>query len=176
MSTLDNALSDRLNNHIRDVRQVLQGNGANSEEISILTENLYDHAFSTAEAMLEKYSVEEAVDRTLSGLQPPETYADRDFGFSGKDVKIASTVKVVLGVVSILFMGGSLALSAMLSDKIMFDVHHAGAIFLFGQIIAFGTGIAALPSILGRAGALCSAFMLMFLATGFLWNFFSGTG
>ncbi|MGH1351786.1 MAG: hypothetical protein ACRBBN_13420 [Methyloligellaceae bacterium] len=176
MTNLEKALGDRLNSHIGEVRKVLKNTGASSEEVEILTENLYDHAFSKAESLLDKYSAEEAAERTLAGLQPAESYGENSVLASQDAEGSGISVKTILGVVSVLLMGGSLALSAFLAEKIMFDVHQSGAVFLFGQILAFGIGIAALPSLLGRAGALCSAFMLLFLITGFLWKFFSGTG
>ena len=174
MNTTEKAISGRMEGYLRDVRVVLEGNGAEEEEIADLLDNLRCHALEKASFYLETMEYEEAINRTLATLDAPETYASPAFNTSDVAKKNVSKSRNWLGVLSALIMIVSLALPVMMSKEKLFDTDPAGAIFIFGELLALGTGIAAWPNIWAKMGAICSALLLSFLVAVFLWKTFFG--
>jgi hypothetical protein len=135
-------------------------------------DNLRCHALEKASYYLETMEYEEAITRTLASLDAPETYASPTFNIPDIKKKIVSKSRNWQGILSALIMLVSLVLPVAMSKEKLFDTDPAGAIFIFGELLALGTGIAAWPNIWAKMGAICSALLLSFLIAVFLWKTF----
>jgi hypothetical protein len=169
MNTLEKAISGRLEKYLHAVRAVLENNGVEQEEITDLLDNLRCHALETASRHLESMSLEDALSRTLASLEAPDTYASYIPQPLNTEEKAIRNYSGWLGITSALTMILALLLAAVLSQHKLFDTPTSGTIFVFGEMLALGTGVAAWPNIWAKAGALCSALLLAFLMVAFLW-------
>ena len=172
MNTTEKAISVRMEGYLRNVRVVLKGNGAEEEEIADLLDNLRCHALEKASLYLETMEREEAINRTIASLDAPETYALATQRAPDIEKKNASKSKDWLGKLSAAIMIVALVLPVVMSKEKLFDTDPAGAIFIFGELLALGTGIASWPNIWAKMGAICSALLLSFLIAVFLWKTF----
>jgi hypothetical protein len=175
MSTLEKTISGKMEKYLRDVRTVLKTKGVEEEEIVDLLDNLRCHALETASRHMESMSLEDAVSRTVASLEAPETYASyapQSPNIHGNTAKDASGW---LGKISALTMIAALLLAVVFSHQKLFDTPQSGLIFIFGEMLALGTGIATWPNVWAKVGTLCSALLLAFLITAFLWVTFSKT-
>ncbi len=171
MATLEKILEERLSKHINSVRQTLSQEDMSPEDIEELLDNIYHHAISTARTYAEDHDINEAVEKTMATLEAPASYASQqEKQERGSDSKFNFQSKNILGGLSIIFMISGLVVGIILSDSRLFDTPYSGTVFIFGLLISLGTGLAALPNIFARLGALCSAFLLLFLITHFLWT------
>jgi hypothetical protein len=175
MNALEQAIPGKMEKYLQAVRTVLKSNGAEEEEIADLLDNLRCHALETASRYMESMSLEDAISRTLASLEAPETYASHAPQPSGFKAKAAGNYSGWLGMASALIMILALLVSVALSRQKLFDTPAAGTIFVFGEMLALGTGAAAWPDIWAKTGALCSGLLLVFLATAFLWVTFLKT-
>jgi hypothetical protein len=175
MNALEKAIPGRMEKYLHAVRTVLENNGVEEEEIADLLDNLRCHALESASRFMESMSVGDAISRTLASLEAPETYASYAPQPSNLERKAARNYSGWLGIMSALTMILALLLSAVLSNQKLFDTPPSGTIFVFGEMLALGTGVAAWPNIWAKAGALCSGLLLAFLATAFLWVTFLKT-
>ena len=175
MNALEKAISGRMEKYLHAVRAVLENNGVEEEEIADLLDNLRCHALETASRHLESMSLEDAVSRTLASLEAPEIYASYTPQPSHIERKMVINYSGWLGKLSALTMILAFLLAAVLSHQKLFDTPYSGSIFVFGEMLALGTGIATWPNIWGKVGTLCSALLLTFLITAFLWVTFSKT-
>jgi hypothetical protein len=175
MNALEKALPGRLEKYLHSVRTVLRNNGVEEGEIADLLDNLRCHALETASRYTESMSLDDAISRTLASLEAPETYASYTTEAPGLGKNPARNYPDWLGKVSALTMILALLVAAALSHQKLFDTPPSGSIFVFGEMLALGTGIAAWPNIWAKAGAVCSGLLLGFLATAFLWVTFLKT-
>jgi hypothetical protein len=177
MSLLEKAVSIRMEKYLDAVRAVLRSNGAGDEEVAGILDNLRLHALETASRHAENMSLEDAVNRTIAALEPPETYAAHDPRPAPAPGTSAARTSAPrwLGMASALTMLAALLVAAALSRERLFDTEPSGTIFVFGEMLALGTGIAAWPDVWAKAGALCSGLLLGFLAVVFLWVTFLKT-
>ena len=153
----------------------MENNGVEEEEIVDLLDNLRCHALETASRHLESMSLEDALGRTLASLEAPETYASYTPRLSNIEKNAVINYSDWLGKLSALTMIMALLLAAVLSNQKLFDTPPSGTIFVFGEMLALGTGIATWPNVWAKVGTLCSALLLTFLVTAFLWVTFSKT-
>ncbi|MEJ2123492.1 MAG: hypothetical protein P8Y47_01470 [Alphaproteobacteria bacterium] len=167
MSTTEKAISARMKGYLRDVRVVLESNGVEEEEIADLLDNLRCHAVEKATLYLETMELEEAINRTLASLDAPETYASSPTAALNIIRKNSDKSKEWLGRLSALIMTLALVIPIVISKEKIFDTDPAGAIFIFGQLLALGTGIAAWPNIWAKVGVMCSSLLLLFLISVF---------
>ncbi len=172
MNTIEKAISGRMEGYLREVRVVLEGNGAEEEEIADLLDNLRCHALEKASLFLRTMEHEEAINRTLASLDAPATYALATASAPDIEKKNTSNSMNWLGKLSAAVMIVALVLPVVMSKEKLFDTDPAGAIFIFGELLALGTGIASWPNIWAKMGALCSALLLSFLSAVFLWKTF----
>jgi hypothetical protein len=170
MNTTEKAVFNKIEGYLRDVRAVLEGNGGEEGEIAELLDNLRCHALEKVSLLLETMELEEAINRTLVSLDAPETYASATRFVSDIKEKNTNKSKDWLGKISTLIMIVALVLPIVMSKEKLFDTDPAGAIYIFGELLAFGTGAAAWPNIWAKVGTLCSALLLMFLLLVFLWK------
>lgn len=175
MNALEKAIPGRMENYLHAVRAVLENNGVEEEEIADLLDNLRCHALETASRHLESTNVDDAISRTLASFEAPETYASYTPQPSNIEKKTARNCSDWLGIASALTMILALLVAAALSHQKLFDTPPSGAIFVFGEMLALGTGVAAWPNIWAKTGALCPGLLLTFLATAFLWVTFLKT-
>jgi hypothetical protein len=175
MSALEKTMSGRMEKYLHAVRAVLESNGVEDEEIAELLDNLRCHALETASRHLETMSAEDAASRTLASLEAPETYASYRPQPPGVEMKAARNYADWLGKISALTMILSLLVAAAFSREKLLDTTFSGTVFVFGEMLALGTGVATWPNIWAKVGTLCSALLLSFLATAFLWITFSKT-
>jgi hypothetical protein len=175
MNALEKAISGRMEKYLRAVRAVLENNRVEEEEIVGLLDDLRCHAMEIASRHLESMSLEDAVSRTLASLEAPETYASH----TPQPVYIERSTLINysdwLGKLSALTMILAFLLAVVLSHQKLFDTPPSGSVFVFGEMLALGTGIATWPNVWAKVGALCSALLLTFLITAFLWVTFSKT-
>jgi hypothetical protein len=120
-------------------------------------------------------SLEDALDRTLASLEAPEIYASYTPRLSNIEKTAVTNYSDWLGKVSALTMILALLLAAVFSHQKLFDTPTSGSIFVFGEMLALGMGIATWPNIWAKVATLCSALLLTFLTTAFLWVTFSKT-
>lgn len=172
MNTTEKAISARMEGYLRDVRVVLEGNGAEEEEIADLLDNLRCHALEKASLYLETMEHEEAINRTIASLDAPATYASSTTASANITKQHPSKSKDWLSRLSALIMIVALILPILMSKEKLFDKDPAGAIFIFGELLALGTGIASWPNIWAKVGALCSTLLLSFLTAVLLWKTF----
>ncbi len=175
MSALEKTISGNIEIYLRDVRVILENNGVEKEEIIDLLDNLRCHALETASRHMESMSLEDAVNRTVASLDAPETYGSYTSQSPHPEKKTVEDHSNWLGRMSALTMVLTLLLAIILSHQKLFDTPHSGLVFVLGEMLALGTGIATWPNVWAKVGALCSAFLLMFLITVFLWVTFSKT-
>jgi hypothetical protein len=175
MTTLEKAISAGMEKYLHAVRAVLQKNGAGEEETLELLDNLRCHALETASRHAESMSVEDALSRTLACLEAPETYASHTLAAPAGRNNAAAGHSGLLGKISAATMIAALLLSAVLSQQKLFDTPYSGSVFVFGEMLALGTGVASWPDVWAKAGALCSGLLLAFLAAAFLWVTFIKT-
>jgi len=175
MNVLEKTISDKMERYLHDVRAVLEANGIKEDEIVDLSDNLYCHALETVSRHLERMSLENALNLTFSSLASPDTYASYSQQISNNESNVARNYSDLLGKLSALTMILALLLSVLFSQQKLFDTPYSGSIFIFGEMLALGTGIATWPNIWAKVGTLCSALLLAFLITAFLWVTFSKT-
>ncbi|MEJ2118463.1 MAG: hypothetical protein P8Y36_11460, partial [Alphaproteobacteria bacterium] len=101
-----------------------------------------------------------------------ETYALASQRAPDIEKQNTSKSKDWLGKLSAVIMIVALVLPVIMSKEKLFDTDPAGAIFIFGELLALGTGIASWPNIWAKMGAICSALLLSFLIAVFLWKTF----
>jgi hypothetical protein len=175
MNVIEKTISDKMEGYLHDVRAVLEANRIKEDEIVDLLDNLYCHALETVSSYLERMSLENAVNRTMASLEAPESYAS----YSPQSPTLVKNgvrnYSDWLGKLSALTMILALLLSVLFFQQKLFDTPFSGSIFIFGEMLALGTGIATWPNIWAKVGTLCSALLLAFLATAFLWMTFSKT-
>ncbi len=175
MSALEKAISGKMEKYLHGVRTVLENNGVKEEEIVDLLDNLRCHALETASRHLESMSFEDALGRTLASLEDPESYTSYTPQLSNIEKNTGRNYSDWLGKMSALTMILALLLAAAFSHQKLFDTPLSGSIFVFGEMLALGTGIATWPNIWAKVGTLCSGLLLAFLMTAFLWVTFSKT-
>jgi hypothetical protein len=175
MNALETAISGKMEKYLHAVRAVLENNGVEEEEIVDLLDNLRCHALETASRHLESMSFEDALSRTLASLEAPETYASYTPQPPNIEKMAARNYSDWLGKMSALTMILALLLAVLFSQQKLFDTPYSGSVFVFGEMLALGTGIATWPNIWAKVGTLCSALLLTFLITAFLWVTFSKT-
>ncbi len=175
MNALEKAISGKMEKYLHAVRAVLENNGVEEEEIVDLLDNLRCHALETASRHVESMSFEDALGRTLASLEAPEIYASYTPQLSNIEKNTVRNYSDWLGKMSALTMILALLLAAVFSQQKLFDTPFSGSIFVFGEMLALGTGIATWPNIWAKVGTLCSALLLTFLMTAFLWVTFSKT-
>lgn len=175
MSTLEQAISRKMERYLRDVRAVLEKNGVEKEEVVDLLDNLRCHALETASRHMESMSLEDAANRTIASLEAPEIYASYTPESLNLEKKNAKDHSGWLGKMSALTMILAFLLAVAFSHQKLFDTPYSGSVFVFGEMFALGTGIATWPNVWAKVGTLCSALLLMFLITAFLWVTFSKT-
>ncbi len=175
MSALEKTISLKMETYLRDVRAILESNGVEKEEIVDLLDNLRCHALETASRHMGSMSLDDAVSRTVASLEVPETYASYTSQSPSPEKKTAEEQPGWLGKISALTMILALLLAVTLSDQKLFDTPRSGLVFVFGEMLALGTGIATWPNVWAKVGTLCSALLLMFLVTVFLWVTISKT-
>jgi hypothetical protein len=107
--------------------------------------------------------------------RPMASRATLPLAMSAKRNTAARNYSDWLGKVSALTMIMALLLAAVFSHQKLFDTPFSGSIFVFGEMLALGTGIATWPNIWAKVGTLCSGLLLTFLTTAFLWVTFSKT-
>jgi hypothetical protein len=169
MNALEKTIPGKMEKYLQAVRAVLKNNGAGEEEIADLLDNLRCHALETASRYMESMSLDDAINRSLASLEPPETYATHAPERAGREAKATGNYSAWLGMASAAVMVLALLVPAALSKEKLFDTPLAGTIFVFGELLALGSGAAAWPDIWAKAGALCSGLMLAFLGAAFLW-------
>jgi hypothetical protein len=169
MSVLEKAVSDKMKKYLRDVRNFLESNAVDKEEIGALLDNLRCHALETAAHHMENMSLEDAVNRTVASLDAPEIYAAYAPPALSAEKRAVIDSSGRFGKLSALTMILALLLAVLFSQHKLFDTPPSGSIFIFGEMLALGTGIASWPNIWAKVGTLCSGLLLAFLATAFLW-------
>lgn len=175
MSPLEKVISGKLEKYLRDVRSVLESNGIEKEEINDLLDNLRCHVLETATYHMENMSVDDAVNRTIASLEAPGIYASYTSQLPIKATKLSDNKSSLIGIISASTMIAALILAILFSQQKLFDTPLSGLVFVFGEMLALGTGVATWPNVWAKVGALCSALLLTFLITAFLWVSFSKT-
>lgn len=171
---------NRLQTYLDAVSAAMTAGGEGSDAIAFTQDSLRDQVLEIAGTFLGDNEGpgaigEAAMRAALAHLDPPEAFQAADRSPEGPVVMrfISSSLNnppVTLGVASTVLMLVSVIIGFVLPAIASETRDPAGAVFLFGELLALAMGLAAWPNRWGRFGVFGASALILLLIVVFVWQ------